>query len=308
MSSSYTQTRVLVGATSVAAVVGGALLWRHYRRKSRKSRNATHLKPVTATAASSKLVSSHDLLPSTREQLQAALAEEENFMSADVVDEFDADIEEQQCDNLMDLLQRLSGVGESGVAAVADLPVLLGAYRQRVQDAAWCAQRSHVLESASNTIYELLTADSERELAEEIECGRTISELTKTIAALKLALESKASGISSCAPAGSGCCGGGSCGNGNNLTPAAPTSAGCCGGGSCGSGKTLPPVAPVSSGGCCGGGGCGSGVAVNNNDNARTNCCGGGTCGSEGPVAAADISTSPVQESSSGVLRLAPEL
>merc|ERR1712070_989495 len=87
-------------------------------------------------------------------------------------EEFDVEVEEQQCEHLEAFLRSIADQGTAARAhasvqdAIRDLPSLLEQYRPSIQNQTWRAQRPELLEAASEAIAALLAADNDRELEE----------------------------------------------------------------------------------------------------------------------------------------------
>eukprot|EP00928_Gymnodinium_smaydae_P036703 TRINITY_DN25614_c0_g2_i1.p1 TRINITY_DN25614_c0_g2~~TRINITY_DN25614_c0_g2_i1.p1 ORF type:complete len:178 (+),score=40.75 TRINITY_DN25614_c0_g2_i1:90-623(+) len=139
-----------------------------------------------------------DIADAARQEVEACKVPdhiaEQAVIPADLKDEFDVEVEEQQCSNLSALLQSLgdldafSGAHAGARSALEALPALLEVYCSLFPKVRWRAERSERLEAASDALAALLSADNERYLHDELHQGEEIPELSAAVDALRIVL------------------------------------------------------------------------------------------------------------------------
>lgn len=139
-----------------------------------------------------------EVLQMRKEEVGEADLPEEIRQAGDIPmhlsDDFDVEVEQQQCEHLDALLKSLAEQGlvsrahASAREAVLGLPSLLNEYQALVQQPSWRAERPDLLESASNAIAFLLAADNDRDLQDELPLGEEVLELLAAVVALRAVL------------------------------------------------------------------------------------------------------------------------
>jgi len=118
--------------------------------------------------------------------------EEQAEIPRHLMEEFDVEVEEQQCENLRALLCSLDGVTgihSSVKSALRDLPRMLEKYKYCIKEPGWCAKRQQELECSSDALACLLAADNERYFLQELPRGEQVPELSAAVDALSAVLK-----------------------------------------------------------------------------------------------------------------------